>query len=54
MVLMAFSLNNPATFINWGFISLSVPNAIMIAMIIILFALALVVPFPSHDKEKGK
>jgi hypothetical protein len=54
MVFLAISLDHPAKFFNWGFISISIPNLIMIGIIFILFALALVVPFPSHDKMKGK
>lgn len=54
MVLLAISLNHPAKFFNWGFISISIPNLVMIGIIIVLFALALVLPFPSHDKTKGK
>jgi hypothetical protein len=51
MALLAVSLNGPAKYFNWGFISISVPNLIMIGLIIVLFVLALVIPFPSH---KGK
>lgn len=54
MVLLAISLDHPAKFFNWGFISISIPNLIMIGIIFVLFALALVLPFPSHDKPKGK
>jgi hypothetical protein len=54
MVFLAISLDHPAKFFNWGFISISIPNLIMIGIIFVLFALALVVPFPSHDKTKGK
>lgn len=54
MVFLAISLNHPAKFFNWGFISISIPNVIMIGIIFVLFVLALVVPFPSHDKSKGK
>lgn len=53
MVFLAISLDHPAKFFNWGFISISIPNLIMIGIIIVLFVLALVVPFPSHDKTKG-
>ncbi|MCX6427649.1 MAG: hypothetical protein NTU82_05845 [Actinobacteria bacterium] len=53
MVSLALSLNGPAKFITWGFISVSVPNLIMIGLIIVFFALALVLPFPSH-KQDGK
>lgn len=54
MVLLAISLNNPAQFFNWGFISISIPNLIMIGIIFVLFVLALIIPFPSHNKSKGK
>ena len=54
MVLLAISLNQPAKFFNWGFISISIPNLIMIGIILVLFILALLLPFPTHDKPKGK
>jgi hypothetical protein len=56
MVLQAISLNGPANFFNWGFISISIPNLVMIALIIVLFVLALVIPFPAHKhpSDEGK
>ncbi|MEK6648178.1 MAG: hypothetical protein AABY37_02560 [Actinomycetota bacterium] len=51
MALLAVSLNGPAKYLYWGSISISVPNLIMIGLIVLFFALALVIPFP---KEKGK
>jgi len=51
MVLLAISLNHPAKFFTWGFISVSIPNLIMIGLIFLLFALALVVPFPTHKRK---
>ncbi len=51
MILMAGSLNSPAKFFNWGFISISIPNLIMIGLIFLFFILAVVIPFPTH---KGK
>lgn len=51
MILLAVSLDSPAKYLNWGPISISVPNLIMIGLTVLLFALALVIPFP---KEKGK
>jgi hypothetical protein len=51
MALLAVSLNGPAKYLNWGFLSISVPNLIMVALIVVLFVLALVLPFPTH---KGK
>ena len=54
MVFTAISLNHPAKYFNWGFISISIANLIMIGIIVALFALALVLPFPSHDKTTGE
>ena len=53
MVALALSLNGPAKFVTWGVISISVPNLIMIGLIVVFFVLALVIPFPSH-KENGE
>jgi hypothetical protein len=41
-------LNTPATYLNWNFILVSVPNLIVIAGMIVIFILALIVPFPGH------
>ena len=51
MVALAISLNGPAKFVTWGVISISVPNLIMIGLIVVFFVLALVIPFPSHKKN---
>jgi hypothetical protein len=44
-------LDSPATYIHWGFILISVPNLLVIVAMIVLFAIALVVPFP-HAEER--
>lgn len=37
-------------FLHWGFVSISAPNAIVIATMIVVFILAVVIPFPhTHD-----
>ncbi|MCX6429613.1 MAG: hypothetical protein NTX12_01310 [Actinobacteria bacterium] len=51
MVSLAISLKGPAKFFNWGFISISIPNLIMIGLIVVLFVLALVIPFPTHESS---
>ena len=35
-------------FVHWGFVNLSVPNMIMIVAMLIVFVLALAVPFPKE------
>jgi hypothetical protein len=41
-----FNLNNPAHTVDWHFIHLSVANVIVIGLMIAVFVLALVLPFP--------
>jgi hypothetical protein len=47
-----FNLNNPAHYVHWHFIDLSVPNVIVIAVMFVVFALAIALPFP-HQKGTG-
>jgi len=37
-------------YIDWGVISISVTNAVIIALMILVFVLALLLPFP-HDRD---
>ena len=39
-------MDSPATYQHWGFILISNPNLFVIIGMIVLFAIALVVPFP--------
>jgi hypothetical protein len=39
-------MDSPATYFHWGFILISMPNLLVIAGMIVLFAIALVAPFP--------
>ncbi|HET9128226.1 MAG TPA: hypothetical protein VHO26_07975 [Propionibacteriaceae bacterium] len=38
-----------AGFVHYGFINLSVPNLVVIGAMLVLFVLALVVPFPEEE-----
>jgi hypothetical protein len=44
-------LNQPATYLKWGFIQVSRGNLIVILIMIVLFVLALVLPFPQGKDE---
>jgi hypothetical protein len=47
-------LDQPATYLDWGWVSISVPNLVVIIVMFVLFVLALVVPFPrDHDDDGG-
>jgi hypothetical protein len=47
-----FNLNNPAHVVTWHFIQLSVSNIIAIGLMLIVFALAILLPFPGAARRK--
>ena len=46
------NLNHPGHYLHWGVIQLSVANLVVIAIMVALFALALVIPFPTHGTDR--
>jgi len=44
------NLNGSGRYIHWGFIQLSVANFVVIILMIVVFVLAILLPFP---KRKG-
>jgi hypothetical protein len=46
-------LDTPASYLNLGFIILSVPNLLLIGGMVLLFVAALFLPFP-HATSNGK
>jgi hypothetical protein len=47
-------MDAPARILQWGFIQLSVPNLIVIGLMILVFALALIIPFPRHGEPEDR
>jgi hypothetical protein len=49
-------MDQPAGYLHWGFILISWPNLLLIGLMVVLFALALILPFPrqgsSPEEEK--
>ncbi len=43
-------IGDPATYLQWGWAQISVPNLIVMLLTVAAFALALVLPFP-HDED---
>ena len=39
-------MDSPTTYFHWGFILISLPNLLVIVGMVLLFAVALVLPFP--------
>ena len=47
------NLNHPAHFLHWGFFQMSVPNLVAIIVMLVVFAIAILVPFPGHSRRGG-
>ncbi len=47
-----FNLNNPAHVVHWHFIQLSVANLVVIAVMLVVFALAIALPFPGAARRQ--
>lgn len=45
-------MDSPTTYFHWGFILISMPNFLVIVAMIVLFAAALIAPFPHGGEEK--
>jgi hypothetical protein len=45
------NLNGSGHYIHWGFIQLSVANFVVIVLMVVVFVLAILVPFP---RQKGR
>lgn len=44
-------MDSPANYFHWGFILISLPNLLVIVGMLVLFAVALVAPFPHGGKN---
>ena len=47
------NLNGNGRYIHWGFIQLSVANFVVIVLMVVVFVLAILLPFPRH-KGRGR
>jgi hypothetical protein len=47
------NLDKPGHYIHWHFIQISVANLIVIASMLVVFVLAIVIPFPRHRSKGG-
>ena len=44
-------LSHPGRYVHWGFIQISVANLVVIGLMLVVFVLAILLPFP-HSKAK--
>jgi len=47
-------LDSPTTYFHWGFILISMPNLLVIIGMVVLFAIALVAPFPHGGMDRDE
>jgi hypothetical protein len=52
MTAAIFNLNHPASTVHWHFFSMSVSNVIVIVVMLIVFAVAILAPFPGRQGAK--
>jgi hypothetical protein len=48
-----FNLNHHASYAHWHFIDVSVSNILVVVAMLVVFAIAIWVRLPSHDRESG-
>ncbi|HYO86171.1 MAG TPA: hypothetical protein VES01_06915 [Dermatophilaceae bacterium] len=49
---IAGNLNGPATYLDWGWLGISVTNLVIVLVTVAVFVLAVLLPFPHHDKDE--
>ncbi|HWX96084.1 MAG TPA: hypothetical protein VNZ01_04455 [Solirubrobacteraceae bacterium] len=54
MLAAIFNLNHPSHLVHWHFFQMSVANIVVIAVMFVVFALAITLPFPGAARRRGK
>jgi hypothetical protein len=52
MLAALVDLNHPGHYIHWGFIQISVANALVILAMLVVFALAIAIPFRASRRQR--
>ena len=53
MTAAIFNLNHPAHTVHWHFFTMTVWNVVVIVLMLIVFAVAILAPFPRHGGQEG-
>jgi hypothetical protein len=53
MFAAVFNLNHHASYVHWHFFEMSVPNILVIVLMLIVFAVAILAPFPGHRTRRA-
>jgi hypothetical protein len=48
-----FNLNNPAHVVHWHFFQMSVSNILVICLMLLVFVLAILLPFPGATRRQA-
>jgi hypothetical protein len=51
MIAAIFNLNHPSHVVHWHFFTMSVSNVVVIVLMLVVFALAILVPFPGTARK---
>jgi hypothetical protein len=51
---LAIDLNSPGSYINWSIFTVSVANLVLIAVMVVIFGAALLLPFPGRRKGSAR
>jgi hypothetical protein len=52
MTAAIFNLNHPAHTVHWHFFTMSVANVVVIVVMLIVFAVAILAPFPKRGRAE--
>lgn len=53
MIAAVFNLNHPSHTVHWHFFSMTVSNVVVIVLMLVVFVVAVLAPFPGHGgREK--
>jgi len=50
---LAIDLNSPGSYVNWSIFTISVANLVLIAVMVVIFGAALLLPFPGRRKDSA-
>ena len=46
-----FHLGGPAHYLHWGWLQISIPNLVLIAVMVVVFVLAIAIPFGRRGRS---
>jgi hypothetical protein len=51
---LALDLNSPGSYLHWNVFTISVANLVLIAVMVVIFGAALMLPFPGHRRRQAE